>query len=399
MTTVKLTKRSVEAPSSGSKDIILRDNEIKGFLCKITPKGRRSYMLYYRTKEGQERKPLIGVHGDITCNQARSIALEWKAIIANGGDPSSDKQGSRLAPDVYQLCNRYMTDYATGRKKASSLRNDAQMIERFIQPAIGRRKATSITNEDITKLHNSLRKTPYQANRLLALLSKMFSLAEAWGIRPQGTNPTQFVEKFPEEKRQRYLSEDELESLGAVLDAAETDQSELPQVIAAIRLLLLTGCRLNEILTLKWSDIDWGRGLLNLEDTKSGYQVRPVGNAALTYLDTLSWKDDLEFVIPGRDKSKPLVNLGKPWRRIRDKAELTDVRIHDLRHTHASAAAGLGNSLPIIGRLLGHTQAATTQRYAHLADDPIRTAADQVAEQISKRVNAARNRLREDGKA
>jgi integrase len=394
MSTLKLTKRSVEALEPGPKDIVLRDNEIKGFLCKITPTGRRSYMLYYRTKEGQERKPLIGVHGDITCNQARSIALEWKAVIANGGDPSSDKQGNGQAPEVIQLCQRYMRDYAEGRKKASSLRNDDQMIMRFILPAIGARKATSITTDDITRLHNSLRATPYQANRLLALLSKMFSLAEAWGIRPQGTNPTQYVEKFPEEKRQRYLSEDELERLGAVLEAVEADQSELPQVVAAIRLLLMTGCRLNEILTLKWSGIDWNRGLLNLEDTKSGYQVRPVGSAALTYLDTLSWKDDLEFVIPGRDKSKPLVNLGKPWRRIRDKAELTDVRIHDLRHTHASAAAGLGNSLPIIGRLLGHTQAATTQRYAHLADDPVRTAADQVAERISERVNATRNRIR-----
>jgi integrase len=390
MSTLKLTKRSVEAIDPGPKDIVLRDNEIKGFLCKITPTGRRSYMLYYRTKEGQERKPLIGVHGDITCNQARSIALEWKAVVANGGDPSSDKQGNRQAPAVFQLCHRYMQDYAEGRKKASSLRNDDQMIVRFILPAIGARKATSITTDDITRLHNSLRSTPYQANRLLALLSKMFSLAEAWGVRPQGTNPTQYVEKFPEEKRQRYLSDDELERLGAVLTAAESDGSELPQVIAAIRLLLLTGCRLNEILTLKWSDIDWDRGLLHLEDTKSGYQVRPVGSAALTYLESLPWKNGLEHVIPGRDESKPLVNLGKPWRRIRDNAELSDVRIHDLRHTHASAAAGLGNSLPIIGRLLGHTQAATTQRYAHLADDPARFAADQVAEQIAARVNVSR---------
>jgi integrase len=389
MSTLKLTKRTVESVSPSDKDIVLRDPEIKGFLCKITPKGRRVYMLYYRTKEGQERRPVIGVHGDLTCEQAREIAQDWKALIAQGGDPSSDKKAGRQSPNISQLCHRYMIEYASGRKKDSSLRNDDQMIRRFILPQLGSRKVAAITTDDISRLHNSLRDTPYQANRVLALLSKMFRLSEVWGARSQGTNPTDHVEKFPEEKRERYLSPKELVNLGNFLSEAEEDGSELPQVIAAIKLLLFTGCRLNEILTLRWEDVLWDQGLLRLADTKTGAQFRPIGKSALAYLDTLPWKDELEHVIPGRDKTKPLVNLGKAWRRIRDRAGLDGVRIHDLRHTHASAAAGSGLSLPIIGRLLGHTQAATTQRYAHIANDPVTDAADAVSNHLTNILSGA----------
>jgi len=394
MSSTRLTKRTVEAVSLSNKDIILRDSEIKGFLCKVTPKGRRVYMLNYRTKDGQERRPSIGVHGEITCDQARGIAQDWKALIAKGGDPSADKRSSRQSPTIAELCDRYMHEYAAGRKKASSLRNDDQMIRRFILPAIGARKVSSITTDDINRIHNQLRPTPYQANRVLALLSKMFSLAEAWNVIAQGSNPTKYVEKFPEEKRERYLNTEELERLGAMLNEAEADGSEQPEVIAAIKLLLMTGCRLGEVLNLRWDEVMWEQGLLRLPETKTGSQFRPVGKAVLSYLESLPWKDELEHVIPGRDKTKPLVNLSKPWGRIRDRAGLSDVRIHDLRHTHASAAAGSGLSLPIIGRLLGHTQASTTQRYAHLANDPVSEAADNVSNRISSILDGSTGRIR-----
>ena len=382
MAAVRLTKRLVESQRSGTRDIVLRDSEIKGFLCKITPLGHRAYMLYYRTKDGQERRPKIGVHGEITCDQARRIAQQWKAEIADGGDPSAHKSASRQAPTVSQLCDRYLEEHAKGRKKPSSLRNDAQMITRFIKPDLGVRKVASATVEDIARLHQRLRDTPYQANRLLALLSKIFSLAEAWGLRPSGSNPTRHVDKFQEQKRQRYLTNEELERLGEFLEEAERKGTEPPQIIAAIRLLLLTGCRLNEILALRWDQIDWDRGQLRFEDTKTGAQFRTVGAAVIQNLTELPWRQSSPYVIPGRITGSHLVNLSKAWRRIRVRAELGDVRIHDLRHTHASAAAGLGLSLPMIGKLLGHSQPATTARYAHLADDPVSLAATSVAEHI-----------------
>ena len=382
MAAIRLTKRLVESHRSDARDIILRDSEIKGFLCKITPRGHRVYMLYYRTKDGQERRPKIGVHGEITCDQARKIAQQWKAEVAAGSDPSAHKSASRQAPTVSQLCDRYLEEHAKGRKKPSSLRNDAQMIVRFIKPDLGARKVASATVEDIARLHQRLRNTPYQANRLLALLAKMFSLAEAWGLRSNGSNPTRHVGKFREQKRQRYLTNEELERLGEVLEEAERNETEPPQIIAAIRLLLLTGCRLNEILALRWDQIDWDRGQLRFEDTKTGAQFRTVGAAVIEHLAQLPWRQSSPYVIPGRITGSHLVNLSKAWRRIRERAELDDVRIHDLRHTHASAAAGLGLSLPMIGKLLGHSQPATTARYAHLADDPVSLAATSVAEHI-----------------
>lgn len=384
MATVRLTKRSVEAQKPGPRDIVLRDSNIKGFLCKVTPTGRRVYLLYYRAGDGQERRPKIGVHGEITCEQARKIAQQWKAEIADGGDPSAHKQSNRLAPTVSELCDRYLDEHARARKKGSSLGNDASMIERFLKPDLGSRKVSAVTTVDVARLHHRLRDTPYQANRVLALLSKMFTLAEAWGLRANGSNPTRHVGKYREEQRQRYLSDDELARLGEVLGKAESTKSEPPQIIAALRLLLMTGCRLNEILTLRWDQIDWDRGQLSLEDTKTGAQFRAVGGAVTEYLSRLPWRETSPFVIPGRITGHHLVNLSKGWRRIRKTAELEDVRIHDLRHTHASAAAGLGLSLPMIGKLLGHTQAATTARYAHLADNPVALAATSVADHIEK---------------
>ena len=382
MSAIKLTKRAVEAQQPGAQDIVLRDTEIRGFLCKITPAGRRVYMLYYRTKEGQERRPKIGVHGEIACDQARKIGQEWKAEIADGGDPSALKQSSRLAPTVSELCDRYLSEHAVDRKRASSVQNDTDMIRRFIKPQLGARKVTSITTEDVSRLHHRLRETPYQANRMLALLSKMFNLAEAWGLRPSGSNPTRHVGKYREERRQRYLTDEELAKLGAVLSEVEATRSEAPQVVAAIRLLLMTGCRLNEILTLRWDQVDWEHAQIRLPESKTGQQFRLFGVTVLDYLSELPWRETTPFVVPGRDPSRHLVNLTKAWKRIRGRANLEDVRIHDLRHTHASAAAGLGLSLPMIGKLLGHTQAATTERYAHLADSPVALAASSVAERI-----------------
>ena len=383
---VKLTKRTVEAQRPGPKDIAIWDTEIKGFHCKVTPKGKRVYMLYYRTGEGQERRPSIGTHGEITCDQARRIAQGWKAEIAQGRDPSTQKKDRREAPTVKELCSRYLDEYATGRKKQRSFDEDRRLIDSFVLPALGAKKVASITAGDIGQLHRSLVDTPYQANRLRALISKMFNLAEQWDYRAPRTNPAYLIKKFPEERRERFLTDEELARLGKVLNEAERTRTEQPQAIAAIRLLLLTGCRLNEILSLRWDDVDLSSGLLRLPDTKTGAQTRPIDAQIVAYLRSLPWREESKFVVPGRSGEKPWVNLSKPWRRIRRAAGLEGVRIHDLRHTHASIAVQNGISLPIIAKLLGHRQTATTERYAHLSNDPVRRASETVTNHLAAHI-------------
>jgi integrase len=256
------------------------------------------------------------------------------------------------------------------------------MIERHILPALGRRKLADANRADVQRLHHKLRETPFYANRVLALLSKIFNLAEAWGLRPDGTNPCRHVTRYKEPARARFVSEVELARLGAVLAQAEHEGTEAPAAIAAVRLLVLTGCRLGEILTLRWEHADLERGELRLPESKTGPKTVPLNAPARELLAGLA-RDQSGFVIPGRKRGRHLVNLEKPWCRLRERAGLADVRLHDLRHSFASIGAGGGLSLPVIGALLGHTQAATTKKYAHLADDPLRAASELIGRRIA----------------
>ena len=228
-----------------------------------------------------------------------------------------------------------------------------------------------------------MRETYCSANRTVALLSKMFNLAEKWGLRPDGSNPCRHVEKYPERKRRRFLSDEELARLGATLEAAEREAVELPSIVAALRLLVLTGARMGEVLSLRWEHVDRVRGVLRLTDSKTGAKEIPLGNAALDVLDGIK-RTTSPWVIAGRDPKKPLVNLNKAWRRIRERAGLEDVRVHDLRRTAASAGASAGLSLETVGQLLGHTQAATTKRYAFLFDDEKRAAAETMSARVAQ---------------
>lgn len=379
----KLTKATVEAAMPGDKDVNIWDTEIVGFGCKITPKNRRTYFLYYRTKEGQQRRPTIGTHGPMKPNVAREIALRWVADVAQGLDPSQTRTTARSAPTVNDLCARYMSEYAETRKKPSSIRNDRRLIDSHVLPALGKKKVANVTRPDVMALHHALRNTPYEANRMLAMCSKMFGLAERWSLIPDGTNPARNIDRYREEKRERYLTDIEISQLWSVLNSDQVSATMSGSAVAAIKLLMLTGRRLNEVLSLQWAWIDLDARTLRLPDSKSGALLVSLGNAAVGILtDLRAIAGDNIFVIPGKINGRPLVNLQKPWRAIRAQAGLKDVRIHDLRHTFASIGAGLGMSLPLLGRLLGHTQAATTNRYAHLAQDPVRIAADAIGAEL-----------------
>lgn len=386
----KLTVRSVEAMKPEAKDVVLWDSELAGFGCKLTPAGKRSYFLYYRTKDGQQRRPTIGAHGPMKPEAARAIARAWLADVAQGRDPSLSRAQDKAAPTFDTLCDRYLSDHADVRKKASSAEGDKRLIRLHLRPALGSKKLAAITRADVAGLHHKLRATPYEANRVLALASKMFALSERWGMRADGSNPAKNIDRYREEKRERYLTSAEVARLWQVLNSDAAAAKASPAAIAAVKLLMLTGRRLNEVLGLKWAWVDLDAKVLRLPDTKNGALLVSLADAAVAVLAELKENaGDHAYVIPGAVKGKPLVNLQKPWRALRALAGLDDVRIHDLRHTFASIGAGMGMSLHMLGRLLGHTQAATTSRYAHLAQDPVRTAADAIGAELMRLTGAA----------
>ena len=249
----------------------------------------------------------------------------------------------------------------------------------------------------MARFHHDLRERPYQANRALGVLSKMMNLAEAWGLRSDGSNPCRHVKKYREEKRERYLTKEELRRLGVTLADAERRKTESPFALTAIGLLTLTGARLSEILTLRWEYVDLANSVLRLPDSKTGAKEVYLNEAAIKLLRKMPRMVSNPYVIAGKKDGSRLINLQKAWRRIRAAANLNDMRIHDLRHSFASVAAGTGMSLPMIGKLLGHSQPATTARYAHLADDPIRAASNLIGTEIAAAMNsgkAARKRVR-----
>jgi len=380
----KLTKRLIESTLSQDKDVVLWDSEVKGFCCKITPAGKRVYLLYYRTHDGRQRKPKIGDHGVMTCEEARTIAQRWLNDVSQGGDPSAQKTLMKAMPTVKELFERYMKEHAP-RKKEGSRKEDQRLLRQYILPTLGDLKVSSVMREDILKLQHAIHQLSTTANRVLSLLSKAFNLAELWGYRADASNPCRHVQKYAETKRERFLSQEEITRLMAVLDAEEKEGKELPPVLCAIRLLLLTGCRLNEILRLSWQEVDFDKSCLFLLDSKRGKRTIYLSPPAVELLQNIPREKDHPYVIAGKNKHSHLINLQKPWRRIRKKAGLEDVRIHDLRHTFASVAAAKGLSLPVIGALLGHSQTQTTARYAHLVGQPLLEAVGKVGESIHVR--------------
>lgn len=371
----KITKRAVDALPLKEKDYFHWDNQIPGFGVRVSPKGRKTYTVQYRMG-GRTKRVSLGVHGAITPDEARDLARRILGEVSKGDDPSAQRRLERRAPNVSALCDRFLEEYVPARCKPSTQKEYKRCCEIFIKPKIGAMKVQDITRSDIAMLHHNLRDRPYQANRVLGVISKMFNLAEIWGLRPDGSNPTRHVQKYKEHKRERYLSPEEIERLWSVLDQSVADGIETVHVAGAFKLLLLTGCRLSEIQKCRW---DWIlQNTLILPDAKTGPRRVMLSKSALEVLGTLPKLQNNPYVIAGAVEGQHVTDLQKPWRRIRAAARLDDVRIHDLRHTYASLAAASGHSLPVIGKLLGHTQAQTTARYAHLADAVTRNAAEAV---------------------
>jgi integrase len=381
----RITKRAVDAlrPAVDGRELVLWDTELAGFGVRVQRGDAKTYILKYRAGTGRSaplRKLTIGRHGSPwTPDQARAEAKRLLGLVALRKDPAGARAAANAAPTVADLAQRFLVEHVEAKRKASTAAEYRRLLDKIVLPALSKRKVVEVTRTEVTKLHHANRTAIYQANRTLAVLSKMFNLAERWGLRPDGSNPCRHVEKFSERKRERFLSADELGRLGDVL--ARYDGS--PYYGAAIKLLVFTGARLGEILGLRWEWIDFERGEARLPDSKTGAKTIHLPPPALAVLAELPRVEGNPHVIVGGVAGAPLVNLEKPWRAIRKAAGLDDVRIHDLRHSFASVAASGGMGLPIIGKMLGHTQAQTTQRYAHLASDPVKAAAAKVAGEIA----------------
>lgn len=377
----RLTKRTVEALQPLEKDYIVFDSDISGFGVRVLPSGRKTYLVQYRSG-GRTRRVKIGKHGNVTADEARTKARELLGAVAKGDNPAEQISDHRGSPTIGTVCERFYREHVMEHCKPSTQSEYRRAIDLFIKPVLGAFKVIDVQRPDISALHHKHRDKPYQANRTLGVLSKMFNLCEVWGLRTDGSNPCRHVAKYKEEKRERFLSSNELSRLGEVLCQCEANGLETAHVVAAFRLLVLTGCRLGEIQTLKWEYVQ--DGYLLLPDSKTGKRRIPLSPSAHAVLDSLNRVDGNPHVVAGTKSNQHVTDLQKPWRRIRSKAGLEGVRIHDLRHTFASNAVMQGQPLPIVAKLLGHTQIQTTMRYAHLADDSVRDASTAVSDSLGK---------------
>lgn len=389
-----LTKKLIDATSYAGTAYangtqarqVLWDDEVPGFGCRLLPSGKKCFLLSYRAA-GRKHQMTLGTYGVVTLDAARKLARAHLAQIETAGaDPLASRQQEAQGETVADLCSAYLERYAKPRKKTWEA--DQARINKRILPRWGRLKARSITSSDAAALHTAIggkEGKPYEANRTLALVSKLFSLGSTWGFVPKDfENPAAGIDKFKEEPRDRWITPAELPRL------AQAINEESNQVARnALWLYLLTGCRKNELLQARWDEVDWDRAELRKPDTKAGrVHYIPLSAPALALLRNITPTPGNPYILPGRGHRgmspdeqarhpTHLVNIQKPWDRVRLAAGVADVRLHDLRRTVGSWLAQAGNSLHLIGRVLDHTNASTTAVYARFGDDQVRTALEQ----------------------
>jgi integrase len=410
----RISKRLVDSLRPAKKESIVWDSALRGFGVRVRPSGAMSYVVVYRAGVGRKapvRKVTLGAVGKITPDTARQLAQKALGAIANGRDPATERARDRESMTVKELIEVFLNDHAELKLKSTTARRYAGLLRRWVVPELGATKASNVTRAAIADLHRKMRRRPASANMMCAAVSSAYSFAQRRGLVPEAFNPATRIEKYPERRRERFLTNTELAAIGGALREAETtgipwvinankpNAKHIPKqaknqrtiygqfVTAAVRLLLFTGCRLREILHLKWEHVDAERGLLLLPDSKTGRRAVMLSAPALAVLDSLPRVGP--YVIPAGDPNRPRHDLKRLWSAVCQRARLDRVRLHDLRHTYASVGAGGGLGLPVIGKLLGHTQPATTQRYAHLDNDPLKRAAETIATQISAAMGEA----------
>lgn len=400
---VRLTHANVKGLVPRATRYTVFDSDVKGFGVRVTPNGAKSFIFEYRTggRETTKQRVTLGSFPGLKVEDARKAAEQTRAQKALGADPAADKRQAKLDATVKEAADAWLAEHVKAKRKSRTALDYELTLNKHVVPALGKTRLRELKRTDVTRLHSRVSKAaPIAANRVLAVVSSLWTWAARREMCAFEANPAKGIERNKEQRRERFLDDVELERLGATLALAEShglpysvDETKAgakhaakpenrrtkidPRVCDVIRLLLLTGCRLREVLHLKWSEIDFQRGLLLLGDSKTGAKPVILSAMALDLLREQEREAECDFVFPGAG-GEARSDLKKPWSSIVKHAELEGLRIHDLRHTAASLAAGAGFSLPVIGRLLGHSQPATTARYAHLAHDPVRDAADAI---------------------
>lgn len=420
MPTVKLTRKVVAGLKPTDKATTYFDETVKGFGLRIMPTGTASWILEYRPGAGgravAKKRLKLGSPATMSPEDAREEAQRTLARVMLGGDPAKARSEERGSLSVSGLLDAFMRDHVAAKRKAKTETEYQIVIDRYLKPALGSMRASLVTPADVARMQSGVVKGKRRngntgktiANRSLAVLSASFGWAQDMGLVPDGHNPTRRVERFKESRKERFLTVAEMSALGEALIEAETtgipyeiDASKAnaknaakpenrrtvfgPHAVSAIRLLILTGARKREILDLRWQDVDFERGLLFLGDSKTGAKTIILSEAALDVLRQIPPIG--KFVIAGASAGtkdeKPRADLNAPWRAVLKRAGLEKVRLHDLRHSFASVGVGGSLGLPIVGKLLGHTQPTTTARYSHLDTDPLKRAADAIGNRIN----------------
>lgn len=409
----KITKRMIDglAPDP-SRDMQIMDTELRGFGVRMKPSGVASYFVRYKLPDGSERRLVLGKVGTLTPDEARKLARDKLADVAKGADPSAERASSRSAPTVAEICDWYLAEAEAGRLlgrrhepiKKTTLYQDRSRVKVNVTPLIGHRKVNALSPDDIRDFINAIKsgKTATErvgrggqatggtgaAARCVGMLRTIFNHAmrEHPDRRYIKTNPCDAVKKPADGKQQRFLTLDEIASLGEAMRTMEAAGDALTG-IACIRLLLLTGLRRMEALALPWAWVDGPQGCIRFQDTKSGAQLRPIGAEAVKLLDGLARSNGCPWVFPADRGDGHYIGVVKVLERVCKRAEVEGVTVHVLRHSFAATAAGMGYSELTIAGLLGHTIASVTGRYAHVADRALVSAADAVAARIAEALN------------
>jgi integrase len=393
---MKLTEKRISDLKPAEREYFEWDDGLPGFGVRVLPSGAKSYVLKYRINKGgrnaSQRRSSLGKPGVLSLDDARRIARRYLTDVAHGGDPFGDRNAYRTAPTVSDLLDRFLVEYVVPRRADVTAKEYRRLIEKHLRPALGRKKVAEVTDEDMERLHTRMKARPVQANRMLAVASKAFSLAEKWGMRIAHTNPCSKVERFPERNRERVFSTAEIEALGRALAAAEAGELPAggargkapanPFAVMALRLARFLGLRIGEVRKMRWANVDLANGTARIAGKTGARTVfipAPVA-ALLARAPRLG-----DCVIPGRKPDQPLdyKAIHKVWTRVAALANLENARIHDLRHTVATMAAGTGAGAHLVRDLLGHKTMEMANRYVSRMQEPVRELQGRVADTLA----------------
>jgi integrase len=384
---MKFTIKNLEAIEPSEARQTFFDESMNGLALKVSPSGHKAFYYCYRAGKGRnapKKQIQLGTFPDMTVEHARLKARQLAAQVVSGQDPAKELQKAKEAQTLAEVLDLFIAEHVRPKLKPKSIELYEGSVNKHIIPVLGKKKVEEITHRDIAKLHHGLGKTPYAGNRVAAILSKFFNWCEKNGYRDRGSNPVTGLEKYKEEKIEDFLTSDQLAALGTALSALEKNGIILPLPAAALRLLMLTGMRLMEVLSLRWEYLDLEAGTAKLPDSKTGFKIVPLSAPAVDIFKSLTAHSD--YVFPSATSaSGHMEGLVQPWKFLKANAELKGRwRIHDLRHAFASIMVNSGSSLPVIGKVLGHATPSTTARYAHLEKSPAQKAAAAAANMIAE---------------